>query len=278
MVEAKSMNELPHFTAFNIKLRDGSQTQPNNKVLFEDTQLFQSVARTFKAYFPDPKNVRIADLGCLEGGYAIGLAKDRYREVLGIDVRQENIDKCNYAAKGKRLDNLKFVKDDVRNVEKYGQFDAVFCGGLLYHLDYPKKTIKSLSKVTKKMLILNTHYALAEDPLYDEPQTRKSMLTRLNKKPDSKINFYLSQLTKHEGLRGRWYKEFEEGATEEDMGKDTWASFGNKSSFWIVKEDLLQALKDAGFKIIYEQYDFIDKLSKDDYIRQNDRSIFVCIK
>jgi 2-polyprenyl-3-methyl-5-hydroxy-6-metoxy-1,4-benzoquinol methylase len=35
--------------------------------------------------------------------------------------------------------NLTFTYDDVHNLGNYGVFDVVFCCGVLYHLDAPRK-------------------------------------------------------------------------------------------------------------------------------------------
>jgi hypothetical protein len=35
-------------------------------------------------------------LGCLEGGYSVELARLGFREVVGIEVRKANFDKCRF--------------------------------------------------------------------------------------------------------------------------------------------------------------------------------------
>ena len=80
-------------------------------------------------------------------------------QVLGIEVREANIAACNYVKANTNLPNLEFIKDDARNIAKYGVFDVVFCSGLLYHLDKPKEFLNTLSAVTTKLLILQTHFS-----------------------------------------------------------------------------------------------------------------------
>lgn len=260
----------PIFNYYNILRADGTRTKPDEKLLFEEDPVLRAVLDTITEFFPYPENVRIADLGCLEGAYTIALARQGYKEVVGIDARQTNIDKCLYAAEGLNLKNLKFVTDDARHLAKYGKFDVTLCSGLLYHLDKPKSFLQLLGKVTTKMLILNTHYALKHDPLYD---------SGIDELQPNKVGFGLSHLETNEGLKGRWYTEVSEDASDQDLLNLPAAAFGNKRSFWLIKEDLLQAIHDSGFKIIYEQYDFLDgKYSNNNAINENDRSIFVAIK
>ena len=82
--------------------------------------------------------LRILDLGCGEGAYAIE-AGLRGSEVLALDARTERMDKGAACAKRHGLTNVRFVQEDVRNIsqETFGSFDVVYLLGLLYHLDAP---------------------------------------------------------------------------------------------------------------------------------------------
>lgn len=95
----------------------------------------------------------------------------------GYEVRRENILCCNYVADHLGLPNLKFVRSDVRDVlTTPNEWDAVFCCGLLYHLEDPVDFIRQLGLATKRMLIVQTHISTHPD-------------------------------TRHEGHRGHWYEE-----------------------------------------------------------------------
>ena len=65
----------------------------------------------------------------------------------------------------------------------------------------------------------------------------------------------LSFLTEHEGLPGRWLPEFRTKRAFLDRENRRWASWNNKQSFWIQREYLLQAMRDAGFDLVLEQFD-----------------------
>jgi SAM-dependent methyltransferase len=246
------------FTAHNIELPNGEQTLPEQP-LIREWGLCRSALKTLRFALPiegreNPPTV--VDLGCLEGGYALEFALAGY-DVLGIEARPSNVERCEFVAEAFRLPNLRFVCDDARNVASYGPFDAVFCAGLLYHLDSPVAFLAELAKVTKRVLLLETHYATHEDK-WDQ--------------------FQLSKLTVHEGKRGRWYKEWERDATPEEVETLSWSSVGNPSSFWLEKRNLLQAMLEAGFPIVCEQYDFLGDIVENDFRESQRRSLFLGLK
>jgi len=255
------------FSAHNIELSDGSRTIPDQDVLLSDRGWLTATLRTLEILAPKGERLRIVDLGCLEGGYSIEFAR-RGHEVIGIDARQVNIDRAVAVQRDLGLVNVSFVVDDVKNLAEYGQFDVVFCSGLLYHLDNPGSYLELIGRIATRALILNTHYAREIDPLYDDSKPLES----------DRVDFSLSKLTNHEGLSGRWYAEYESDDPRSEIEGRLWAAFSNERSFWPTKRVLLEACREAGFSVIYEQHDFVDSISTDDYSELNDRGMFVCIK
>lgn len=202
------------FTAHNVVLPDGSQTLPGVTPVTEGG-ICQAALRTFGLFLKPGDS--IADLGCLEGGYAAAFAAAGY-DVLGVEARAGNYAKCEHVERELGLPNLGFVQADVRDWLPTEEFDGVFCCGLLYHLDAPVAFLRLLGKVTRRVLIVQSHYS--------------AMMTEV-----------------HEGARGHW---FADSAAEETP----WGSHGNTSSFWLGKGDLLQAISDAGFGCVFEQHDY----------------------
>jgi hypothetical protein len=248
------------FTAHNIRLDDGTLTKPDAKEgsSMEAYPSFVSARRIIETVFPGDKSyLRLADLGCLEGGYAVEFARMGF-QVLGVEVREANIAACNYVKANTNLPNLEFIKDDARNIAKYGVFDVVFCCGLLYHLDKPKEFLNTLSAVTTKLVILQTHFSTdtknKEHPCCSGI-ARKAFGKGKENDPEPADKFNLSELTENETLRGRWYTEFanDEAFSKRDSAK--WSSWDNRRSFWIQREYLLQAIHDVGFDLVMEQFD-----------------------
>jgi SAM-dependent methyltransferase len=124
------------FTAHNIRLDSGVETKPELGFLLADHPWCVSAKRILETVFPSDKSrVRVADLGCLEGGYAVEFARMGF-QVLGVEVRESNMAACRHVQSGLNLPNLQFVQDNAWNVAKHGPFDAIFCCGLLYQLGY----------------------------------------------------------------------------------------------------------------------------------------------
>jgi SAM-dependent methyltransferase len=252
------MSDLLPFTSHNILLPDGTQTCPATPLL-EEQPLSKAPLRTLDAFFPNrrPGEFSIVDLGCLEGGYTVLFARAGF-DALGIDGRPQNIARCEFAAEQLGLPGARFVCDDVRHLDDYGSFDAVFCSGLLYHLDDPVAFLRMVSQATRRVLLLQTHFATDTVPDAFAPG--------------------LSPLTTNEGVAGRWYAEHDDAATGEEIMASSWSSIGNRRSFWIEKRHLLQTLIDLGFAPVYEQYDFLNHVVDDDYITRYHRSLFVAVR
>jgi SAM-dependent methyltransferase len=100
------------------------------------------------------------DLGCGVGHFSKFLSDLGFR-VVAVDGREEN------AAEGKRrYPEINFV---VKNAEdpslpEIGTFDFVLCVGLIYHLENPFRTIRSLHSLTGKVLIVEAMCAPGDDP------------------------------------------------------------------------------------------------------------------
>jgi SAM-dependent methyltransferase len=250
--------EMTPFTAHNMVLADGTRSIPGEALLLEQHPLPQAVLRTLDAFFPtrQPGEFSIVDLGCLEGGYTAMFARAGF-SALGIDGRPGNVARCEFGAGQLGLPGLRFACDDVHNLGRYGSFDAIYCCGLLYHLEDPVSFLHMVSQFTRRVLILHTHFAT---------------YSASAQFPD------LSPLTTHEGVLGRWFPEHPEGSTHEEMLRHPWSSIGNTRSFWVEKRHLLQTLIDAGFAPVYEQYDFLHDVVRDDYISEADASLFVAVR
>jgi SAM-dependent methyltransferase len=197
---------MPPFTAHNIELDDGTWTLPGAPPVAGNEICRAALALLARHV---PAGARVADLGALEGGYAVAFARAGYR-VTAVEARARNMARCQYVADRAGVPReLEFVRDDARNLASWGSFDAVFCCGLLYHLDRPAEFLAMLGSLTGRLLILQTHYSVRPDAV-------------------------------NEGLPGHWYGE---NPAEESA----WSSWGNDRSFWLAEQALLDAVRDAGF-------------------------------
>ena len=84
------------FTAHNIRMDDGTLTKPEAGPTMDANPFFLSVKRLLETVFPgDKKHLRLLDVGCLEGAYAVEFARMGF-QVLGVEVREASIAACNY--------------------------------------------------------------------------------------------------------------------------------------------------------------------------------------
>ncbi|PZR28490.1 MAG: methyltransferase type 11 [Citrobacter freundii] len=270
------------FTAHNVKLNNGQTTMPSNGLLLENSAMWTSIAKSISLFVSkeNRSQMRAVDLGCLEGGYSVELAKLGF-DTLGIEARAENVEKCNYVKNNLQLDNLHFATDDVRNLPKYGKFDITICYGLLYHLNDPISFLKTVSNCTTKILFLNTHFAPDRDFRYNLGPLNRFVIGPIQKRTkflEYRKNFRLSPMTENEGYAGRWYREWSKSAPKAKVEKLLWASYNNDRSFWVRKKDLTQALHEVGFNSVFEQFDYTGDILPDNYTSHNNRTMFVAVK
>ena len=163
----------------------------------------------FFEHFPDARS--ILELGSLEGGHTLNIARrPGVHRVLSIEGRRANYDRAQFIKQVYGADNVTF---QLANLEKarltdWGQFEAVFCVGLLYHLPEPWKLIEQIARVSSRLFIW-THYAAEQ-------------------KANKVVN----------GYRGLHYQEF--GL------KDVLSGLSAKS-FWPTREALLAMLARHNF-------------------------------
>ena len=148
------------WTAHNIRLADGvytlSEAPAGDEVKLR--RVAQIVSDTFAGGIA---GLRVLDLACLEGMYALEFAR-RGAEVVAIEGREANLEKARFAARALGLE-VDFRLGDVRELTRqdHGQFDVVLCLGILYHLDAPDvfRLLERMAEVCRRALVIDTSVA-----------------------------------------------------------------------------------------------------------------------
>ncbi len=162
-----------------------------------------------------PRPGKILELGSLEGAHTIQLASQRgVTRVVALEGRAANIRKAELVQRLFRIRNAEFVQANLEEADlrTFGQFDAVFCCGLLYHLPEPWKLLEQLPRVAPALFIW-THYA--DDLCANEVR---------------------------QGLRGQVHVE---GGPNEPL------SGMSETAFWPTLGSLLKLLTTSGYKTIH---------------------------
>jgi SAM-dependent methyltransferase len=255
------------WTSHNIKLSPQVTTMPDKPDFMETDTRLRSIWRMLSLFYRDGfKGLRVADLGCLEGGFALAMAQ-RGMNVIGIEARQTNLRKALLLKEHFELSNLEFRRDDVKNFtrESYGTFDIVLALGILYHLDEPIKWMRQLAAATNGLLIIDSHFAPSHDAGLALLDQRLSQLGPIQEIKDGETTF-----------EGRWYADCSDSADRETQ---VWASYSNAKSFWLTKDSLCCGLMRAGFNLVFEQHDAWGALDVYKFFSTNYvRGMFVAIK
>jgi len=218
------------WTASNIHLADHFYTIGEH-IQGDEVKLRRILQVVSDAASKPLETVRLVDLACHEGIYAIEFARHG-ANVLGIEGRQAHIEKAMFVKDSLGLNNLAFVQDDVRNLskEKYGSFDVVLCLGILYHLDVPDvfRFIESIAEVCDDIAVIDTRIAAGPTLSYTYGGTRY------------------------------WGNRISEGHklsdTPQEKIKRYWASLDNVASFHLSRTSLYCMLGRVGFTSVYECY------------------------
>ena len=173
------------------------------------------------------EGLRILDLGCGEGVYAIE-AGLRGATVTAVDGRTDRMADGIEAARRLGLSTtVKFEKGDVRDLELGPDtFDVIYFLGILYHLDTPNsfKVVSSLFGVAP-LLLIDTMIAMTGD-----------------------------DRTHFEGreYEGRKVREHADGDTAAQKLERTMNSLDNNLSFYFTRRSLVAMLRHVGYHTVLE--------------------------
>jgi 2-polyprenyl-3-methyl-5-hydroxy-6-metoxy-1,4-benzoquinol methylase len=172
--------------------------------------------------------LRILDLGCGEGVYAIE-AGLRGAEVVAVDARDQRMSRGATCAARHGLENVRFIQEDVRRVTKetYGAFDVVLFLGLLYHLDAPDvfAVMENIAGLCSRLLVVDTLVSPAAET-----------------EAGWKGGIY----------PGQRFREHADEDTDEVRQSRVLKSIDNPLSFRFTRESLLRALHGSGFSSVLE--------------------------
>ena len=101
---------------------------------------------------------RAIDLGCHEGYFSFALRNLGIPEVLGIDVREDNLDRARLLAEVSNQRGLRFQVGNCEHLDQVADtpFDLTLMLGLLYHQENPIACLREATRVCGEMLVVET--------------------------------------------------------------------------------------------------------------------------
>jgi len=214
------------WTAHNIRLADDVYTispQPTG----DEVKLRRVTQLASDVLDGSLTGARVLDLACLEGMYAIELAR-RGAQVVAIEGREANLAKARFAARAVGVD-VEFQLGDVRDLARvrHGEFDLVLALGILYHLDAPDlfPFVERIADVCRRALIADTAVARTGGAAFHH----------------AGHEYHGEQLVEHAP-----------DATAEERDRAVWSSLDNLTAIALTRPSLERLLAVQGFTSVLE--------------------------
>lgn len=100
----------------------------------------------------------VLDIGCNEGYYSFAASELGAERVVGLELREENLDRARQLRDFFGYANCDFAQGSVTDASilELGSFDIVFCFGVLYHLENPMIGLRNLKRLTGSALVVDS--------------------------------------------------------------------------------------------------------------------------
>lgn len=143
--------ELPDGTRTRSHLPAGVEGIHATRLALMEQALDASVGR-------DCAQLTALDLACHQGWFALHLARRGFREVLGVDAREEHLADARLMAQVAGVKTLRTLRLDLEEAHAadVGVHDVTLMLGLLYHLENPVRVLRLARAATRRVLIIET--------------------------------------------------------------------------------------------------------------------------
>lgn len=103
------------------------------------------------------RGLECLDIGCHEGFYSLAMAR-RGMRVLGVDAREENLNRARFVARAMGIGNVAYREGRVETLaaDQGRTFDLTLFLGVLYHVEDPMRCLRQVAAVTGEMCIIET--------------------------------------------------------------------------------------------------------------------------
>lgn len=171
----------------------------------------------------------VLELGPLEAGHTYMLEEAGARSILAIEANTRAFLKCLIAKEVVGLRRSRFVLGDFEEYLRAPdeRFDAVIASGVLYHVRNPVELIRNLARLTDRVFIWTHYYVKERLAAIDH------MKHRFGEEKHAEVDGFRHTLHRYD------YGDF--------LDTTRFAGGSEQFSHWLDREDLLGALRHAGF-------------------------------
>ena len=196
----------------------------------------------------------VLELGPLEAGHTYMLEQAGARDIFAIEANTRAYLKCLIAKEVVGLHRARFVLGDfeeyLRAPPPADRFDACLASGVLYHVRQPVELIHNLARVTDRVFIWTQYY------IKERVEAIEHMKHRFGEEHESEHAGFRHTLHRYN------YGDF--------LDTTRFAGGSEQYSHWLSRDDLLGALRHAGFTEI--------EVGEDDLMHANGPAITLVVR
>ena len=146
---------------YEFALPDGTHTTshlPPGVEKIHDTRLALMDAALDRAVGRDCASLTAVDLACHQGWFALQLARRGFREIVGVDARDEHLADARLMAEVLGARAFRTQKADLEDARAsdFGTYDVTLMLGLLYHLENPVRVLRLARALTRRVMVIET--------------------------------------------------------------------------------------------------------------------------
>ncbi|HEV2974355.1 MAG TPA: methyltransferase domain-containing protein [Solirubrobacteraceae bacterium] len=115
------------------------------------------------------RGLRVLDLGCNAGFWALGAIEAGAEFVAGIDFKQEYIDQAQLVFEANAIapERYRFERRDIFSGALPRDFDVVLCLGVLGHTDRPVELFELIAATGVRLVVIDTNTSRARLSLFE---------------------------------------------------------------------------------------------------------------
>jgi SAM-dependent methyltransferase len=127
--------------------------------------------RTF--FLPNIEQIegaRVLDLGSYDGRWSFAALEHGAASVVGIERRQDSIDRSRFIIKEEMRDRVQFICDDIFTalptlLAADERFDVILCLGVLYEIMDHRLLLQLMTDFSPRLIIIDTNLIDSDDPV-----------------------------------------------------------------------------------------------------------------